>query len=466
MLSRFSGISNKPLFWFLITTLLFGIHTLTSRFYQQVYDSGGYWLLANIFNNQDGFSLFNFNSSLRGYLLPLVLSLIPYLTKEFTFLSAEVLIKIFNSVLAGVLFGIIIPTLWQKATKQAVNWKSRLLLIISAFLLWRDYFNYILSDFPAVVALGCALILLLPTVNLNRALLAGLLVAAATNIRPIYVAAFPFVALLIIWLVAHQKGTYKLLAIGKLLFIYCLGFILLCIPQWLINYNNFHTNSPLVIGIIDDPATGAGGNLYLEQITAGFSLQKYETSIAADYPVPQVRYYDAAGANIISRIDNKKIDSYTEYILLVFRRPLDIITLNARHLFNGLDVLYPAPYIFRVYTFTSGLAFFNYTMLFFASVITIMRFRYLSQLQLLLILPIIVPSTLMLPLPMECRYLMPVHLLLFSITCFGWPKHWTWQKIKEYRLPLVLVYLLFISLCYLISANTQMTLGAGPKLLS
>lgn len=467
MLSFVTRLTAQRWFWFSFATLLFGVHIFTSRFHEQVYDAQGYWGLAKTMYNEGHFSLLKFDSALRGYLLPLLYVPVLALSNWQTAVTDETLIKLLGTLLAGLLFGVQVPKLWQKATGTSISPLRRLLFITAAFLLWRDYFNYTLTDFPAVAGLVGALCLLLPRPTAGRTLLAGILIGGITNIRPIYLASTPLVALLIGVLAVQLARPDRYAQAVKLLAVYLAGFALVCIPQWHINQRNFASNRLLPIGInLEDPAMVKSGDLYLQQMNGGFFIQKYETSIAADYPIPQARYHDAAGARLLDLAPNRQIASYGDYFRLFIAHPLDIIALNLRHVFNGLDVLYPTPYLFRVYTSTSGVAFFNYTVLFAAAATVVLRVRRVRVLQWAIVLPILAPAGLMVPLPMECRYLMPAHLVLFAVACFGWPATWTWQRLKDWRLPFILAYVFFLGVCFMLSADTQVQLEEGLKLLS
>lgn len=464
MISFITRLTAQRWFWFIFTTLLFGVHIFTSRFHEQAYDALGYWDLTKQLYNEGSFSLLKFNSSLRGYLLPLLYVPVLALSKSQTVVTDVTLIKALGALLAGLLFGVQLPKLWQKSSGVSVSPVRRLLLIGAAFVLWRDYFNYTLTDFPAVAGLVGALCLLLPHPTLVRSLLAGVLIAGAINIRPVYLVLLPVVLLLGIGVSTRAEG-YK--GIAQFLMLFLIGFGLICLPQWVINTQLFNTPRPLVIGIDhNDPTMVASGDLYLLKITDGFFVQKYETSIAADHPHPQVFYRDPAGAALLARDSTGKIDSYSEYGSFILAHPLDMLALNLRHVFNGLDVLYPTPYLFRVYTSTAALAWVNYTLLFAASVLIIKRVRYLRPIQIVLLSIILLPALITIPMPMECRYVLPMHLLLITIACFGWPATWSWQHLEGRRLPLLLTYLLFISACYMLSASTQMQLDTGAKLLS
>ena len=86
------------------------------------------------------------------------------------------------------------------------------------------------------------------------------------------------------------------------------------------------------------------------------TAQKYETYVgpAAEYPEPGVSYLDPATARllaedgitpVISASGHVLFPSNAEYLKLVARHPLEMSASYARHVFNGLDVKYPTPYV-------------------------------------------------------------------------------------------------------------------------
>ncbi|MBT9394266.1 hypothetical protein KLP40_13930 [Hymenobacter sp. NST-14] len=462
----FTRLASRSWFWFGVAFLLFGIHVFTSRFHTQVYDANGYWQLAQDLYQQNNFSLLNFRSGLRGCLFPLLYVPVVALDQAGIFF-AETLIKLLGVLLAAGLTAGLVPALWQRVSGQRVGAGRRALFIGVVFLLWRDYFNYTLTDFPALAGLGGALYLLHGRPTAGRLLLAGALAAFVVNIRPIYLVALPFLVLLGSVAVSRATTQPWHKTTGRFLLAFTAGFLLTSGPQWLINYRNFGVNRPLVIGIdFQDPGMVEAGDLYLLQMNAGFSMQKYETGIAADYPIPQVRYQDPAGTQLLQQNFNHKIDSYGEYLQVVAQHPADMVALNGRHLFNGLDVLYPTPYLYRVYTNTAVLAWINYTLLFLAGTVLLVRGQRLSRLALLTALPLLIPAFTAIPLPMECRYMLPLHWLLLAGACFGWPAAWTWRGLAGRRLALGLTYGAFVTACFVLSAHTQALLAEAPKLIT
>lgn len=464
--SRWSVLFQSDTFWFWLTTVLFGIHLFTSGIHQQVYDANGYWdLTYKLYNNGD-FSLYNFDSALRGYLFPLLHVPMVVLAQLVPWLSADVLIKLLGAGMAGGLAGVWLPRLWALLSQQPVAPLRRLLLIGFIFVLWRDYFNYSLTDFPVLVMEVGVLLLVLRRITPARMFVVGLLSAALINVRPVYQVVIPVLALLILWLSTDGLRTWSWRTLGVLAGVFVLGFAVVTLPQWLINRENFSSSRLLVIGIdFNDQEMAAKGDLYLQKLGEGLKLQKYETNIGTDHTTPVVGYVELTGAALLATDFNHSIDSYADYIKLIVEHPLDMATLWFRHLFNGLDVQYSTPYIRYVYSNSVRLAWLNYTVIFAALAVAFRHLGRLRVLHWLLLVVLLAPVVFSIPLGMECRYVLPLHLVLATVACYGWPAAWSWQGLKGHRLSVALAYLGFLLICFSLSGYTQMLIYQNPKLL-
>ncbi|GAA4017470.1 hypothetical protein GCM10022408_33810 [Hymenobacter fastidiosus] len=463
---RWAGLTRPRFFWFWITTLLFGTHLLTSAAHPQVYDANGYWELTYKLYNGGNFSLYNFDSALRGYLFPLLHVPVLLLGQAQPFLSIDTIIKLIGAALAGALFGVLLPRLWLTLTGQPVSAGRQLLLVGLTFALWRDYFHYTLTDFPVLAGEVAVLLLLLQRLTPGRVLLAGLLSAALINVRPVYLVVVPVLGLLLLWVSTAGLRQWRWQT-GQWGLLFALGFALVTLPQWLINQHNFNSSRPLVIGIdLNDPVMSAKGDLYLQKLSEGLQYQKYETTIGDDYAKPQVLYRDPVGVALLAADFNHEIESYGEYLTLAAAHPLDLATLYLRHLFNGLDVLYSTPYLRHVYRSSVGLAWLNYTMLFAALAVVLRHLQRLRALHWLLVVALLAPVALSVPLSVECRYVLPLHLMLVTVACFGWPGAWTWTGLAGRRLTMTILYAAFVLVCFTLSSSTQILLDLSPKLLN
>ena len=458
--------------FFILTSLLFGIHVATSRFQELFYDAQNYWKLAANFYKDDGFSLYHFDSPLRGYLLPLLYYPMAVWVREVAPTSQMILVKIVGAGLAGLLFGVVGPLLWQQTTNNAPTAGRRALFVALGFIFWRDYFNFLLSDFPGLLALLLALLAagrVRPQWWTGLATGAG--VAAALYIRPIYALVVPFVAALLLVAPPVPAGRPELRGRKKLLF-FSVGLVLLALPQYLINQNNFQSQSPLILGESshNEYLIGGKNNLYLWQLNNGLTVQRYETNVGTTYPDGQVFFSDPAGAALRKLNVDQVLDTYGKYFYFVGQHPFDMVALYARHLFNGLDLLYTSPYIYNIYGVTLPLALLNYTVLFAALLVVALRRYRVGRRQGLVLGALLITCLATIPTIVEGRFFLPLHLLLYAVVCFGWPdtgraRQW-WKHLPvNRRTALVVAYGAFLLLCLTLSSNTQANLAGGTKLV-
>jgi hypothetical protein len=422
------------------------------------FDAAEYWELSLKFTPNSGFSLLAYDDALRGYLGPLLL-LPARLLGHYTGWSIMTTAKVLGAGWAAVLFGVAVPELWAQASGRAVSGGRWLVLLGLTFAFWRGYFNFTLTDMPALA------LLLLSLVAVGRAgwawaAAAGLLLAAALNMRPVYLASAPA----FLWLLSTASGSRKawprVAALAS-------GAALVLLPQLLINRMHFGQNTPLVLARLAGLQTGS---LYLEKINWGLEQQKYETTYGTDYPDAAMLFRDEAGTQLLREAGVPYFSTYQAYAGALLRRPVRAAGIMARHLFNGLDIQYPTPYIKTVYQPSWGLAWLNYTVWFGAALVLARgHLRRWPLRHWLALAVLLLPCLVVLPLGMECRYLLPLHLLLCVGFSFGWPATWTWNTFLGFpwprRLLLLVGYLGFVGLCFVASAAAQATLEYGPRSL-
>ncbi|TGE15651.1 hypothetical protein [Hymenobacter elongatus] len=461
--------SRNNWLWFLLTSLLFLGHLLTTRYKELYGDSWFYWHLANSFDQEGAsqFSIYNFDSALRGYLLPLLYYPAVQLVRNVLPENLEQVVKVLGALWAGALFGVVCPLLWQKVTGMAVSSLRRLLFVGVCFMLWRDYFNFVLSDFPSMLALALALLLAYRVQSLWAAAAVGALVAAAVYVRPLNLLTAPFlVALMVQQVRVYQAGKGGFIVPASMrVALFALAFLLVGIPQYLINVNNYQEKTFLVLAKgANERKLNETDNLYLFKLNEGLVNQRYETNVGANYPQPQAVFIDLAGRAMVAQINWHQFESYPEYFFYVLRHPFDILGVYMRHLFNGLDVLYAGPYVHNLYGSTMLNSFVVYTVLFLALVVIVVRIHLVRFSHWLVIGALVITCLASMPLMVECRFFIPLHLLLYAVACYGWPADWGWkQATTQKRLALVAAYSLFFLLCLAISSNTQAMLEKKPK---
>ena len=393
------------------------------------FDAAEYWELSLQFTPPGGgFSLLAFDEPLRGYLGPLLV-LPARLLCHFTGWSMLTGARVLGAGWAALLFGVAIPELWVRSTGRALSGGRWLVLLGLGFVFWRDYFNFTLSDMPALT------LLVLGLAALGRrgwawAGLAGFLLAAAINIRPIYVACLPGA----LWLLAANHKPVTTPQFVKSMAALVVGAVLVLLPQLRINQQHFGQNSPLVL------AQRPGQEpLYLRQLAWGTAHQRYETSLVPAIPRSLV-YADSAGQRALAAQPGGRFGSYGEYSAFLLKHPFSSAARYARHLFNGLDIRYPTPYPTRLHPPGQPvLRLLNYALLGLGLWLAWRRWGTARQ-QLwpivapaaspsAVLLALLLPCLLTLPTLMECRFLLPLHLLLLTGAAATWQPLTLWRNL-------------------------------------
>lgn len=416
--------------------LVYGTYLFSTEYHQLYYDAEDYWQLGHRFVRHGRFELLGYDDAMRGYAYPLVNFLCLAVRKALNW-PAVTVVKLLNAGLAGLLFGVVGPRLWQASTgaPRLPSLARRLAWAVLGFVFWRDYFNFSLSDFPAVLALGAGLGLV-QRPRLGRALLAGAALALAVNIRPIYLASvLPAVGLLLLG-PPRPAWAARLAAL-------LLGAGMVLAPQLLINRRYFGAVTPLVLA---QSRTLGIHHLYLQKLKWGLLHEKYESSVGRELPTGQLLFLDAAGAAVLRAEGIVEIDSPGQYLGLLARHPLTLAGIYARHLFAGLDLSHPTPYLKR-WAPARPLQLLNYTLWFWAALVALHR-RPTAR-EALVLAALLLPCLAVIPLSMEVRFLLPLHLLLLALVAYGqWPE-WAWRGRR--KLGLLLIFPLYLAGCIWLS---------------
>lgn len=422
--------------------LAYALYLFSTEYHNLYYDAEDYWQLGHRFVRNGRFELLGYDDAMRGYVFPLVNFLCLAVRKALDW-PAVTVVKLLNAALAGLLFGVVGPRLWQASTSapQLPSLSRQLAWAALSFVFWRDYFNFSLSDFPAVLALGAGL-WLVQRPRFGAALFAGAALALAVNIRPIYLASvLPALGLLLVG-VPRLRPAFSARLVGL-----ALGAALVLAPQFLINRQHFNANTPLVLA---QSKTLGIHNLYLQKLKWGLMHEKYESSVGRELPTGQLLFLDAKGAAVLHAEGSTEIDSPGQYLGLLARHPLTLAGLYARHLFAGLDISHPTPYLKR-WNPSRLLQLLNYTLWFWAALVALRR-RPTARVALVLA-ALLLPCLAVVPMSMEVRFLLPLHLLLLALVAFGqWPA-WAWQGRR--KLALLLVFGFYLMSCFGLSHSIK-----------
>jgi hypothetical protein len=234
-------------------------------------------------------------------------------------------------------------------------------------------------------------------------------------------------------------------------------------PQLYINTYHTGIRSPWVL------TTNPGEpNLFLKQLSWGLSMQKYETSIAADYPKAQMVFEDNRGKALFASTGLAEFTDFGQYMHMCMGRPWRATGVFLRHLFNGLDVQYPTPYVRDVFVPTWPLAWLNYTLI-WGGLLVLLAHRWQRPVAGwlrpgLVLTALLLPCLAVLPTAIECRFMLPLHLLLSAAVAFGAsPKKW-WQAASQRgRLAFAIGYVAVIVGGFSASASAQSHLAIKPR---
>ena len=464
---------------------LYALYLPFAGYRVQYFDSYVYWTLAKRFQRHGGFSILYFDSALRGYFWALLL--LAYRGGLAVVRLGALSFIPMGAALAAALWGWALPALWRTMQAAAAvskpgdapalpatpRWRH-MVLVGLGFAFWRDYFYFALSDVPGMLALLTSLLLVFWTATkrlpFGWAALAGILAFAAANIRPVFLLNAGLLLAVAAW---EWKRAHGVAAAAVRLLLFGLGASLVLTPQWLINRHQFHSNTPLVLGWVDDTVHRS---LYLDQLGWGLGTQRYETSIAPNLP-NQMIYADPSGQavldqeGIFSQVGSVRggFKSWGEMLGVLGRHWWALVPLYARHLFNGLDLRQPTLYLGPLGPASLPLMALNYTV-WFALGLLLWRGRLRRQLHgrrtLLILLVLLAPCALVVPTAIEPRFLLPVHLLAYTTLAYGWPATWTLPKFARHpqRWVLLGAYVLFLIGCFALATNIYSHLRGWPPL--
>ncbi|GAB3583856.1 hypothetical protein [Hymenobacter daeguensis] len=421
---------------------IFGLYLFTSEYHNLYYDAEDYWQLGHRFYHEGHFQLLAYDDAMRGYAYPLVNFLCLAVRKALSW-DAVTVVKLLNAGLAGLLFGVVGPRLWQAATGAAAPPAPgrRLAWAALGFVFWRGYFNFSLSDFPALLALGTAL-WLGQRRGAGAALAAGVALALAVNIRPIYLASAGPALGLLLWQQPRPRRVPRLALLAA-------GAAVVLAPQWLINQRHFQANTPLVLS--QSRALNIH-NLYLQKLKWGLVHEKYESSVGRELPTGQLLFLNAAGAAALRTEHLTKLESPAQYLLVLLHHPATVAGAYARHLFAGLDISHPTPYLKR-WEPSAPRQFLNYGLWFWAALVALRRRP--TPREALVLAALLLPCLAVVPLSMEVRFLLPLHLLLLALVAFGrWP---AWAFSGRRALITGVVFGGFVLGCFWLSGHIRQT---------
>jgi hypothetical protein len=418
-------------------------------------DSGGYWQLASTFTHNGHFSLLNFESETRGYVLPLAIYVLRAFAEGVRWTESSVA-KLFNVVLFALIGAVLAPRLAEIMwPHQRWGLLRRVVLTTLLIVFWSGDLSYPLSDFPGLALALLTLIAVARPDTPGWMLLAGVGAGLTIDVRAAYL---PFVLMLIAiialgWFdqrrVKHASVRRRALCIGLLV----IGFAAVSLPQSLSSHRHYGTWTFI---------PGKPSDLAQEHFEFGMYSQRYDTIVTQGEAYPGL-YPDITGLRLLREQPNSEIKSLGEYSGVVFAHPLAMTELVARHIVNGLDMRYSTVYVEHL---ASGghlwLRLPGFLLVFLALVrvlwpaarrsLGVIRWRYLVALLLCCLTSVFTA--------VETRYMLPVWLLgAMLVLAPAWPSPIDPGKVglRRFRTPAILVvaYLAFMAVVWhVVSAAT------------
>lgn len=449
-------LSAEPVCFGLVT-LVYLLHLFIAgddRFY---FDSFRYWEVGKLFGQNGGFSLLAFDYPNRGYSLPLVYHELDGIGGILAMGDATV-VKVFGALLAATLGVVVAPRLARVLFPEAaITWPRVLALNALLFVYWRDHFGFPLSDFPALLLASAGVLALLRGSKAGY-VGAGLGLMLAANMRPAYLPAA--VAAIIVAGVLPREGRAgprRLSAIGLV----TAGALAATLPQMLINHRHQATWSPVA---------GGSKEISMLQLTQGMLNQKYETYVGPPdgYPRPEVYFLDPATAHVLAEEGLTEITSYRQYAGVAARHPVEMTASWTRHVFNGLDVRYPTPYIRDLDDSSIVLSLLLYTLVFLALLRLLIpgARRALGHIRWAGVTVLVLPCLSAIPGAVEPRFFLPVQLVAYMLVCFGPSTRTTVLGGRPARrVALAAAYAAFVLGCLTLSSATLAQLEHSGRTL-
>lgn len=382
------------------------------------YDSGQYWGLGETFTVNGHFSLLNFDSQGRGYVLPLIDRELNAIAEGLGW-NPSSLVKLFNALIFTLIGAVLAPRLAELAWPEH-PWGpvQRLVLVALLLIYWRGAMSFPLSDFPALAMAVLALVAITHQDTSGWMLMAGVAGGLALDMRASYLLLEPILAVLVLWAWLGQSGTRRASTGRRALCaaLLVVGFAAVSLPQSLASHRHGRSWSFV---------PGATISLSSQYLTPGLANQRYDTYVGTGEAGPSMTYGDRSGTRLLDTLKNRQVSSSSQYARLILSHPLAMAGLFARHLIDGLDARYSTPYIehrepgSRRWLRIAG---FLIVFLALARVLWPAARRRLGPARWRYPVALLLCSATSVPTTVETRYMLPVYLFSYiTVLTPGWP---------------------------------------------
>lgn len=419
------------------------------------------------------FSFFNFDDKLHGYSLGFI-SLIFSKTASLLNISVSIIVMGFLVILFTAITSWLIPGIVKSVVPNTNTYILSIATALFMVLFWRGYLQYFLSDIPALVCFLIAVYLLLKPLNKIRTIGISLFGYLAINMRMAYIIGFGLIVIIyfINLYLSNREITNSKIKLKKYIYSFLLlllGFIVVALPQLIINKNvsnkisifpNSEFARPSYATSLGEIKVGSSA-LKIFQLSVGLGIQKYETRVEGNESA-NVPYMDKTGMEIVK--EYLPIKNESDYLNIWFQEPIDMATINTRHILNGFDVKYPTAYINSKSTINPVFRISWYFIIGFAIFMAIDKLVYRSKSifkfnNLKIIIPISLASiAVAIPGAVETRFFIFPILMLFGITISALQTNWRdlWNHKQKFILSILFVLVFGIAF-YKYSAWVELT---------
>ena len=411
-------------FYFVLIEMMF-------RSIPWMYDVADYWLRGCTLSN-GGFKL-NSIDGFRGYLYPFFLAIVNSIGGRLAWYIVNP--AIMSVILLSLLKGLNV----EYKNDKEFNIKV-IVMVVMVGILFAGTIAFPLSDFMALACVCAALLFLNKWMTEKGgkiflySTLAGIFSYFAYNIRTIYL--FSLIGLVVIYIALSLRNKRKLLSI--------IGFGIGCfvagIPQIIMNYLNLGKLS------IKVPTNG----LMLQQMFWGIQYQRYDTYIVGTsdliHPTPKCFFADPSGMLILNKLGLSSFSTWGDYIKLFIHYPFDVIAIYVRHLVNFIFPCWPQVYVQNLDSLKWPFGILGVSILFLGVYLIISR-SYKNAKYLWLLIPVFVPSLLIIPGAVEYRFSLGIYFYILFNICFNTDWKEFKKSIKKDKVKVIVTYLVVLMFC-------------------
>jgi len=345
-------------------------------------------------------------------------------------------LQILNSIIFAILTVVLFPYVFSIALRKKIGWLSTVVFAIIVFYFFRSYFLYPLTDFPSFTFLLAAIACIFwpkgGHVKVFICLLsAGILFSFSVMMRFSYVVAFP-ILLAMCYVTMKSNGITIVRGITLLSVVISVSASLMMIN-----------------------ASSEDGNhgLLTRQLHGGMKFQKVEWN-AGDSLYPGQMWFKERRGEEILRTEGMLGGghfSVLEYFKLFLKYPMDMVTINLKHLLGGLDVIYHSVYIFDMHESRVIKSLLNYSLIFIAMVLIFLKWSdwwHDGKMMIFLVFALGIQSLSAIPFIGEVRFFMPLILTFFAMAVFDFSSGLTIVKTNR----LYFSWIAFVLMYFVISS--------------